>query len=256
MKRILVDIGSSTIKIYEFDNGILNLTIQRSILFKNEFNPQDGFSKAAKQELFDLLNTVKLANPNTPIQTYATAVFRNLLPLTQKLFIEEVFQATGIHFNIISQELENHYLEKALLDRCNLKDPVLIINIGGGSTELIFAHEEQVIERLNVDFGVGTIIKQFSNINDPLSSVSIDSVVNHVKNLLPTITTRSQVAFYTGGELDYMLRAKYPLKHNTLFQDSDHQFIIELTDFQIKNKDIYEKITFKELESLMPDNPK
>ena len=53
-----------------------------------------------------------------------------------------------------------------------------------------------------------------------------------------------------------MICANYPLQNNTLFQDKDHPFFIELNNFQIKNKNIYEKITFKELENLMPDNPK
>lgn len=256
MKKILIDVGSSTVKIYEFNNEILNLIFQKSIFFKNEFNSQDGFSEESKKELFDLLNAVKVQSPNTPIRIYATAIFRKLLPSTKKMFVDEVLQATGLHFNIISQEMENHYLGKALLDKCNLKDPVLIINIGGGSTELIVAQDGQTIERYNIDFGVGTIINQFPNINDQLSSINIDTVIYHVKKLLPVISTNPKIAFYTGGELNYMTCAKYPLKNNTLFQDSEHQFLIELNDFQTKNKDIYEKIAFKELEALMPENPK
>jgi hypothetical protein len=249
-------VGSSTVKVYELNNGVLSLIFQKSILFKNDFNPQSGFSAQSKEELFNLLNTVKLENQNASIDIYATAIFRNLLPPIQKIFIDEVFKNTGLHFNIISQELENYYLGKALLDKCQLDTPILIINIGGGSTELIIAHNNQTIEKYNIDFGVGTIINQFPKINDSLSAVDISSVIDYVKELLPSIKTNPKIVFYTGGELNYMTRAKYPLKINNLFQDSEHPFIIDLKDFQTKNRDIYNKITFKELESLMPENPK
>jgi hypothetical protein len=53
-----------------------------------------------------------------------------------------------------------------------------------------------------------------------------------------------------------MKLANYPLKKNILFEDDDHPFLIELEDFKNKNKEIFEKITLKELENLMPENPK
>ncbi len=53
-----------------------------------------------------------------------------------------------------------------------------------------------------------------------------------------------------------MKLANYPLKQNNLFGDEDHPFLIEFEDFKNKNKEIFEKITLKELENLMPENSK
>jgi len=53
-----------------------------------------------------------------------------------------------------------------------------------------------------------------------------------------------------------MKLADYPLKRNDLFAHEDHPFLIEFEDFKNKNKEIFEKIKLKELENLMPENPK
>jgi len=144
----------------------------------------------------------------------------------------------------------------ALVGKCHLNEPLLLINIGGGSTELVVMYGKEAIERLNLDFGVGKILNDFPQINEEVSKINIEEVVNYVKNLLPPLQNKPKIAFYTGGELTYMKLANYPLKKNNLFKDSDHPFLIEFKDFKNKNKEIFEKITLKELESLMPENPK
>jgi len=230
--------------------------LQKSILFKNDFDPEKGISQQSKQDLFELFKTIKSKNNEIPIEVYATEIFRKISPSTKQEFIKEVLNITGLNFNIISQEQESYYLTKALIDKCALSDPILIINIGGGSTELIVIKNQQVLEKHNINFGVGTIITQFPDINNSLSIVPITTVVDYVKELLPILENNPKIAFYTGGELNYMTLANYPLKSNILFDDSDHPSVISLKDFQIKNKEVFEKITFKELEDLMPQNPK
>jgi exopolyphosphatase/pppGpp-phosphohydrolase len=230
--------------------------LQRSLHFKNGFNPEDGISSENKKELFEILKIIKEENKDIPIRLYATGTFRKLAPETKVNFIDEVFLRTGFYFNIIDQDLENFYLEMALVGKCNLNEPLLLINIGGGSTELAVMYGKEAIERLNLDFGVGKILTDFSQINDEFSKVKLEEVVNYVKNLLPSIQNKPKIAFYTGGELTYMKLANYPLKKNSLFEDENQPFLIELEDFKIKNKEIFEKISLKELENLMPENPK
>jgi exopolyphosphatase/pppGpp-phosphohydrolase len=137
MGAILIDIGSSTVKVYKYSNGKLDLILQRSLYFKEGFDPEGGISPENKKELFELLEAIKEENKNTPIRLYATGIFRKLAPKTKINFIDEVFLRTGLYFNIIDQDLENFYLEMALVGKCNLNEPLLLINIGGGSTELV-----------------------------------------------------------------------------------------------------------------------
>lgn len=256
MEKILLDIGSSTIKVYKYLDKKLSLLLQRSIFFKENFDPEGGISPESKKELFELLDAIKEENKNAQIKLYATGIFRKLVPATRTTFVDEVFLRTGLYFNIINQDLENFYLEKALIGKCNLKEPLLLINIGGGSTELVIMYGDEAIERKNLDIGVGTILTEFPQVNEKISKVELDEIVNFVKSKLPSLDNKPRVAFLTGGELTYMKLAYYPLQKNTLFEDEDHPFLITIENYKGKNKEIYERITLKELENLMPDNPK
>jgi len=256
MKKILIDVGSSTVKVYKYFDNNLNLVLQRSLYFKEGFDPEGGINPNIKKEFLELLEAVKDENKGIPIKIYATGIFRKLVPEARINFIDEVFLRTGLYFNIIDQELENFYLEMALIGKCDLNEPLLLINIGGGSTELVVMYGKEAIERLNLDFGVGKIIADFPEINEEISKINLDDIVERIKNYLPLLKNKPKIAFYTGGELNYMRLANYPLKKNKFFEDKEHPVFIEFEDFKAKNKEIFEKITLKELENLMPENPK
>lgn len=254
--KILIDIDSSKIKVYKSDQMGINLLVQRSISFKDGFDPEGGISVSSKKELFELLDSVKEENKECQIKTYATGIFRNLINETRVSFIDECFTRTGLFFNIISQDLENFYLEMALVGKCLLNEPILLINIGGGSTELVVMYGKEAVERKNINLGVGMVITRFPSINEDISKVSLQEVVNFVKENIPDLSNKVKIAFYTGGELNYMQLANYPLKLNKLFIDNDHPFLISADDFSKRNEDIFEKVSLKELESFMPNDPK
>ena len=103
MEKILIDVGSSTVKVYKYSNKKLNLILQRSLYFKDGFDPEGGISPENKKELFELLEAIKEENKDVPIRIYATGIFRKLAPETKINFIDEVFLRTGLYFNIIEK---------------------------------------------------------------------------------------------------------------------------------------------------------
>ncbi|GBD34795.1 hypothetical protein HRbin35_00546 [bacterium HR35] len=256
MKKILLDVGSSTIKVYKYGENKLEQLFQRTIFFKDRFDPEGGISENNKKELLELLYSIKENNSDSQIKIYATGIFRNLAPKTKRNFIDEIFLKTGLYFNIISYELENFYLERALVGKCSLNEPLLLINIGGGTTELIIMYGEEAIERKNIEIGVGKILNDFPGINKSISEIKIEELIERFKEILPSLENKIRIAFLSGGELTYMKVANYPLKKNNLFEDEDHPYLIYFEDYKLKNKEIFEKITLEELEKMMPDNPK
>lgn len=256
MDKILIDIGSSTIKVYECAREKVNLLVQRSISFKDGFGPERGIFATAEKELFELIDSVKEENKKCQIKIYATGVFRKLAVDTKISFIDEFFERTGLFFNIISQDLENFYLEMALVGKYQSGEPVLLINIGGNSIELVVMYGKEAVERKNINLGVGAINTKFSQINKRISEIPLGEVVDFVKEKLPDLSNKVKIAFYTGGELNYMQLTDYMLNPNGLFDDSDHPFLISIVDFFRRNREIFEKISLEKLESLMPNNPK
>lgn len=233
MKTILLDIGSSTIKAYLFNGKKLSPLKQTSVHFKKNFS-NGNISHSDVNTLIKFIKSIKISNPDSLVKTYATSVFRDLDESNKHELIEEVFSKTGVLFNIIDQTTESFYLQLALTGKYKLRKNLILVNIGGGSTELIIIKNNIPIERKNIKIGVGTILTKYTKMNDEISGNPIDEVTSFVKRKLPTMNNSTNTAFYTGGELNYMQLTKYPLKPNTLFTDKSHPSIIKLNDFSNK----------------------
>lgn len=255
-QNILIDIGSSSIKVYLYKDNNLNLLLTKSVPLKDGFTHEKGISEENKQILFDLIKEQRARFPNHIFAVYGTAIFRKYSPIAIEKFLEEFKQKTGVTVTIISADHENMYLEYALAGKFLAPDNLLLINIGGGSTELVVVKNNQTIEQQNVDCGIGTILAEFPQINNHLSGISLKKVMTFISAQLPTIKPKVSIAFYSGGELRYMQIAGYQIEQNTLFEDIDHPSMISLKDFIKRNAEIFNKISLTELENLMPDNPR
>lgn len=253
--HLLVDIGSSSVKIYLLDKDKIESLHVKSLPLKKEFAPEEGLSRMNKEQLVAFIKQVKDQHPDTPLHLYATALFRKMSFQAQEKIKKECIEQFDTSLTILSHDEENGYLELAVTGKYERKEPVLIMNIGGGSTELVIVEKNKAVERHNVDLGVGTVMTEFSTINDDRKELSIEEVKLFVLPYLPELASRPKVTFVTGGELTYMKRADYNLKKNILFNDADHPFLISTKDSKKRNKEIFITVSLKELEAFMPENP-
>lgn len=253
--RYLIDIGSSTVKLYEESNKMTDLKFSKTFDFKDGFNPLVGISHKNKEELFKLFSKLSseylLDQNNTKL--FATGVFRDIQNIQD--FIEEFYIQTGLYFNVVSHELEAFFLEKALIRSCPNNLDILVINIGGKTTELLFYNDSKLVDKKMLDYGVGTILKKYPTINDKFSQVDLNMTVSEVHSVLTKTKINPKLAFYTGGELTYMKIAGYNLKKNELISDENHPYQISFEDFSYQNHRIFNEISIDQLRGLMPNNP-
>ena len=252
---LYIDTGSSTIKLYEKTRGTIKLLETKSFDFKKDFNPDFGLTEKTEQELISYFQEIKKTYPKKTIKVFATALFRKMSNTALTELSDKIFQATGLYFNVISQELEGYYLEQALSAKCISNTPILLINIGGGSTELIIMKNQKSIERIYLDLGVKTIFRHFPYINDTYSKHTLDDVIKFINSKLPSTNLNTAIAIYNGGELTYMQSARYSLRKNSFFNDKNHPKMISLADFRARNHEIFQSVKISELESYMPDDP-
>lgn len=260
MNYYLIDVGSSTIKVYMRINKNVTLVEQKTFSFKDGFLIEKNLSENNKTELYDYFNLLieryKLNNKNSKI--FATGIFRDIL--CKQSFIKEFFDKTGLYFNIISQDLEAFYLEKAWINNSNVDvKNIIVINIGGKTTEiLMYEYGKLVGSPIKLSLGVSTIIKNYPELNNKFSAYPLERVVedifNDVKNEIDC-DVFFDTAVYTGGELTYMSCAHYPLVENTIFKDEYHKYMINIADYEKRNKEIFSVVEYDELKNMMPQNP-
>jgi exopolyphosphatase/pppGpp-phosphohydrolase len=254
--KIIIDIGSSTIKVYRIEHSIIKNVEKHSIFFKNGFTRKDGLSAENEKEFLNFLSQIRNKNVQLKITAYATSLFRKMSKLAQENITKKILETAGINLKIISHKQESHYLQQALIGKFK-KGTVLITNIGGGSTELVLIKDGVTIQTYELEnLGVGTILGRYPEINATFSGVTLDKLTKEIIEKLPKIGTEIAAVFFTGGELTYMKLANYNLQRNILFEDINHPYILSTKDCKKRNSEIFSKVTIKELEKLMPENPK
>lgn len=258
MKDFYIDLGSSTIKVYEYD-GVLNLLEEHSIYFKNDFSAEDGISKNNLNELCEYFSELKekygFKYENTHI--YVTGIFRNLIPERKQELVKLFNEKFDLFFNIISHGIENYYLGCAMQNDYNGKK-VLIINMGGKTTELVTFTGNIITSSQNINVGVADLLNNFSKVNEPLSGNTIEEMDEFIKNKISDIKldTDYDCAIFTGGEERFELLTGFNLVENTLFNDGIHKYMVSLEDYIKGTEKVFFKITMEELYKLMPGNPK
>lgn len=258
MKNYYIDLGSSTIKVYCFENE-LKLIEEHSIYFKNGFDAEKGISKNNLKELCDyfekLKNKYDLKYYNTNI--FVTGIFRNLSQ-KRKIDLVKLFNDKfDLHFNIISHGIENYYLAKAMENDYNDKK-VLIINMGGKTTELVTFVGNKITNTKNLNIGVADLLNNFDKVNEKYSENNIEEMENFVFEKLSNVEldTDYDCAIFTGGEERFELLTGFNLIKNNLFNDNIHKYMISLEDYIEGTRRVFDEISMEELYNLMPSNPK
>lgn len=258
MKNYYIDLGSSTIKVYCFENE-LKLLEEHSIYFKNDFDSEKGISENNLRELCDYFSEIKnkynLKYYNTNI--YVTGIFRNLVQERKQDLVKMFNEKFDLHFNIISHGIENYYLAKAMQNDYNGKK-VLIINMGGKTTELVTFVGKDITNTQNINVGVADLLNNFDKVNEKYSGNTLEEMEQFVAEKLSDVVLDNDYdcAIFTGGEERFELLTKFKLVENTLFNDNIHKYMLTLEDYIAGTENVFYKISLDELYSLMPSNPK
>lgn len=258
MKHYYIDLGSSTIKVYCYDNNLMLLE-EHSIYFKNDFDAERGISENNLNELCEYFEEIKkkydLKYYNTNI--YVTGIFRNLVQERKQELIKLFNDRFDLHFNIISHGIENYYLGKAMQNDYNGKK-VLIINMGGKTTELVTFMGKDITNTQNINVGVADLLNSFGRVNEKYSGNTLEEMEDFIADKLDGVTLDKDYdcAIFTGGEERFELLTGFNLVENTLFNDNIHKYMLTLEDYIKGTEKVFYNISLDELHALMPNNPK
>ena len=258
MKNYYIDLGSSTIKVYCFEKE-LKLMEEHSIYFKNGFDAKKGISEVNLKELCDYFAEIKskydLKYYNTNI--FVTGIFRNLTQERKQDLVKLFNDKFDLHFNIISHGIENYYLAKAMQNDYNGKK-VLIINMGGKTTELVTFVGKDITNTQNINVGVADLLNNFDKVNEKYSGNTLEEMEQFITDKLNDVVLDKDYdcAIFTGGEERFELLAGFNLVENTLFNDNIHKYMLTLEDYVAGTEKVLYNMSLDELHALMPSNPK
>ncbi len=262
MERIaIIDLGSNTARLLLIDvmeNGYFQIVDQlKEAPRLGEGMERDGFLKPQRiQETIKVLKMFrKLCDVNGIERIIAVATAAVRRAKNQRSFLDEVSATCGIKLRVLSAEEEAMFVYRGVINTMDIPKG-LILEIGGGSTKIIYYNRRNLLNYETLPFGAITLTELFSE-----EGLSADEQVakieefffEQLKNIdwLSTVDPEVQL-IGVGGSFRNICRMtkimkKYPLKtiHNYVVEDSDFDHVYSL----IKGLDLDRKKKIKGLSS-------
>ena len=167
----LVKLGDNKLKVNEISQGATNRTIEAFRIHK---------------EIIQKFNVEQ-------VKVIATSAVRSA---ENKIdYLEKIGNETGWIVKVVAGEKEAELIFKGvLLAFRNLENPSVILDIGGGSNELILSHKKEMLWKESRPTGMARVINHFS-ISNPIQPGEIKTLQNYFlkehKNAFEKCTTYS-----------------------------------------------------------------
>ncbi|MDR2047095.1 MAG: Ppx/GppA family phosphatase [Clostridiales bacterium] len=167
-KIAIIDLGSNTARLLLvsiLDGGYFVVfdELKESVRLAQDMET-DGFLKPSR--IAATIKTLKMfkrlcdANKISKIFAYATAAVRRAK--NQRSFIDEIAVTCGIKIKVLSEDEEAILIYSGVIN--TLEAPKgLIMDVGGGSIQLIYYSRKHLLQQLTLPFGTITLTDMFKN---------------------------------------------------------------------------------------------
>ena len=166
-KIAIIDLGSNTARLLIVDvmeNGHFYVVDQLKEAPRiGEGMDRDGFLKP--ERIHDTINTLKMfrklcdVNGIERIIAVATAAVRRAK--NQRSFLDEVSSTCGLKLKVLSAEEEALLVYRGVINTMDISKG-LILEIGGGSTKIVYYNRRNLLNYETLPFGAITLTELFS----------------------------------------------------------------------------------------------
>lgn len=171
----------------------------------------------------------------------ATSAFRNAK--NGHIIVQEIFQKFEIIVNIISGVEEAMYIYEGVRKAVVLKNKLaLIMDIGGGSVELILGNENKIFWKQSFEIGGQRLLDQFMR-TDPISQLDLQRLEIYLETALFELTRvlfnhTPQVLVGSAGAFETVVALIQSLKEEENTYTDEHGELIEKM-VRIEKDDFY-----------------
>lgn len=190
-KRVaIIDLGSNSIRMNIINvnsNGAYYIVDQSKEMVR--LSEGMGPEKTLKEEPMDrTIKTIKLFEKLMEtykvekVWSFATAAVRSAK--NGQEFIDRVKSETGHEIKVIDGKKEAYYDYLGVINTIDIRE-CLIVDIGGGSTELVLVKDRELVESISLPFGSVTLSESF--LKYKTDKESIDGLENFMRGLLDDV---------------------------------------------------------------------
>ncbi|BCD60471.1 MULTISPECIES: phosphatase [unclassified Nitratiruptor] len=231
-----IDIGSNSLRMIQIDCTTLKKkhSFERVVRTAEELESTGRISEAAQQRIIEALLEIKEIIADDRYKAVATAAFRKAK--NAKEVCKTIFDQTGIQVEIIDTAQESLYSVKGVEYGLQLRkipsQKFLMVDIGGGSTEIILKNKRDLIFE---SFGIGilTTIQKYHTKEEIL--FGIKKKMQEVKLFLHDIFEhfgKPKIFVGTGGTPTTVAALKAGMSYETFDAEKISGTAIEIKDIE------------------------
>ena len=182
MRTAVIDLGTNTFNILIADEEGSKFTLVHTEkegvslgmggIHKNIIS-EDAFERGMKT--LRHFNFVCIHHKVDRINAFGTSALRGAGNAVD--FVNKVYNELGIRINIISGNKEAELIYNGVKLSYQFDSPAVIMDIGGGSTEFIFADQSGIKGLISLDIGISRIFENFT-ISNPASPEDVLQIEN------------------------------------------------------------------------------
>lgn len=237
-KIAIIDLGSNSLRLVLVDileGGYFSVVdeLKETVRLAQDME-LDGFLQPVR--VAQTIKTLKMfrrlcdANKVEKIYAYATAAVRKAK--NQRGFLDEVLATTGIKLRVLDSEEEAQLVYQGVINSMDIPRG-LIVDIGGGSIQLIYYNRKSLLEHATLPSGAVVLTDMFKG--DGISPIErAEKIEAYVTSQLENIPWLKELApdtkligvggsFRNIGKISRMLK-KYPL-------DMTHNYVVGNNEF-------------------------
>jgi len=243
MKIASIDIGTNSMRllIADYDNKIANRKKYVNTTRMGQGVNKNGFisSDAMKRNVESFIGFVETAKEEHAERIYAIGTSALRDSKNKKEFLDTVKLHTGVDIEVINGNVEAELGFYGVTMGIEDKHRILIIDIGGGSTEFVVgSKEEGVVYRESIDIGAVRLTEQFQ-ISDENTSANLDRMTTHINVKIAHLSKlldqyRIKTVIGIGGTISTTSSINQSMKvydtdkiHNSILKTEDVKYTIE-----------------------------
>lgn len=230
-KLAIIEIGSNNTKTHVYEDGKTIYDNNTTIEFKANYKKNNKIEDADLESLYKVIETAKEYTEN--IHIYGCSIFRNLSQEELDEINNTIDEKYGFKIEVVSQEDEAKYTAMGCYSNINYDDTICVFIGGGGSTELLFVNNKEIIDKKYYSFGVVDVTSKFETLKEDIPTCTFDEVYNYIDSLVNDINVKADVLILAGGDHFYWYNnAGYELLENTLYKNENQKYMItkEMSD--------------------------
>jgi exopolyphosphatase/guanosine-5'-triphosphate,3'-diphosphate pyrophosphatase len=217
-KYATIDIGSNSILLYIAEKNsdgkfksVINLS-EITRLGNNLHNTGVLNNNAMKKSLEVIKNYKKICDENNVSAIAAVGTMALRTALNSNEFTGQAEKETGIKIEIISGEEEARLSYIALKEGIGIARESLAFDIGGGSTEFIYADSFAIKKRFSVNIGVIKFTESYLKSNPPTNDEILDAETSINKEISSlNLNKNIQILAGMGGTVTNLAAVKHKM---------------------------------------------